>query len=182
MRAQSYLTLTLWTAACQTPLSMGFSRQEYWSELPYPSIGDLPNPGTEPVSPASLIYDAGGFFTTEPSGKPKRLTEKPSVWKGTGPWETASAAGGQPSEGWGAQAFPTPLALECCQGCKPSLITPTHTSNLLIILGKKLNQRGAIYIASQSFSQSYRQTVCAVPIRREADQRRSPAAHAAGAF
>ena len=43
---------TLWIAACQTPLSMGFSRQEYWSGLPFPAPGDLPNPGIEPVSPA----------------------------------------------------------------------------------------------------------------------------------
>ena len=41
-----------WTAACQAPLSMGFSRQEYWSRLPFPSPGDLPDPGIEPTSPA----------------------------------------------------------------------------------------------------------------------------------
>ena len=44
--------MTPWTVACQAPLSMGFSRQEYWSELPFPSPGDLPNPEIEPVSPA----------------------------------------------------------------------------------------------------------------------------------
>ena len=43
---------TLWTAACQAPLSMGFPRQEYWSELPFPSPGDLPDPGIESGSPA----------------------------------------------------------------------------------------------------------------------------------
>ena len=47
--------------------SMEFSQQEYWSELPFPSPRYLPNPGIKPVSPAS----AGGFFTTEPPGKPK---------------------------------------------------------------------------------------------------------------
>ena len=41
-----------WTIACQAPRAMGFSRQEYWSGLPFPSPGDLPNPGTEPPSPA----------------------------------------------------------------------------------------------------------------------------------
>ena len=41
---------TLWTAACQAPLSIGFSRQEYWSELPFPSPGNLPNPGIQPMS------------------------------------------------------------------------------------------------------------------------------------
>ena len=55
------------TVACQAPLSMRFSKQEYWSGLPFPSPGDLPNPGTEPESPAL----AGGIFTTEPAGKPK---------------------------------------------------------------------------------------------------------------
>ena len=41
-----------WTVACQASLSMGFSRQEYWRGLPFPSPGDLPNPGIEPGSPA----------------------------------------------------------------------------------------------------------------------------------
>ena len=51
--AKSCPTLaTPWTVAHQAPLSMGFSRQEYWSGLPFPSPGDLPNPGIEPKSPA----------------------------------------------------------------------------------------------------------------------------------
>ena len=54
---------TLWTVACQAPLSMGFSRQEYWSGLPFPSPGDLPDPGIEPTSLASPAL-AGRFFTT----------------------------------------------------------------------------------------------------------------------
>ena len=41
-----------WTIACQAPLSMGFSRQEYWRGVPFPSPGDLPNPGIEHTSPA----------------------------------------------------------------------------------------------------------------------------------
>ena len=50
--AKSCPTLaTPWTVAHQAPLSMGFSRQEYWSGLPFPSPGDLPNPGIEPRSP-----------------------------------------------------------------------------------------------------------------------------------
>ena len=64
--AKSCLTLvTPWTIACQAPLSMGFSRQEYWSELSFPSPGDLPDPGINPTSPAL----AGEFFTTEQPGK-----------------------------------------------------------------------------------------------------------------
>ena len=54
-----------WTVVYQVSLSMGFSRQEYWSGLPFPSPGDLPDPGIEPKSPAL----AGGFFTIEPPGK-----------------------------------------------------------------------------------------------------------------
>ena len=51
--AKSCLSLaTLWTVAHQAPLSMGFSREEYWSGLPFPSLGDLPGPGMEPGSPA----------------------------------------------------------------------------------------------------------------------------------
>ena len=64
------LFVTLWTAACQTPLSMKFSKQEYWSGLPFPPPGDLPNPGIKPVSLASAAL-AGRFFTTKPPGKPK---------------------------------------------------------------------------------------------------------------
>ena len=53
----------LWTVAHQAPLSMAFSRQEYWSGLPCPPPGDLPNPGIEPAFPMSPAL-AGGFFTT----------------------------------------------------------------------------------------------------------------------
>ena len=52
------------------PPSMGFSRQEYWSGLPFSSLGDLPNPRTEPGSPVSPTL-AGEFFTAEPPGKPR---------------------------------------------------------------------------------------------------------------
>ena len=83
------LFATLWTVARQVSLSMGFSRQEYWSGLPFPSPGALPNPGIEPASFVSPVL-AGRFFTTsatwveprspalqadslpaEPQGKPK---------------------------------------------------------------------------------------------------------------
>ena len=55
--------LTPWTIAHQAPLSMGFSRQEYWSGLPFPPPGDLPNPGIKPTSLMSPLL-VGGFFTT----------------------------------------------------------------------------------------------------------------------
>ena len=62
------LFATLWTVTYQTPLSMGFSRQEYWNGLPCPSTGDLPNPGTEHSS-LSLQADS---LPSEPPGKPLR--------------------------------------------------------------------------------------------------------------
>ena len=58
--------VTPWTVACQAPLSVGCPRQEYWSRVPFPPPGDLPNTGTEPMLPAL----AGRFFTTEPPGNP----------------------------------------------------------------------------------------------------------------
>ena len=57
---------TPWTIAHQAPLSMDFSRQEYWSELPFPSTGDLPNPGIEPESFASQADS----LPSEPPEKP----------------------------------------------------------------------------------------------------------------
>ena len=60
--------VTPWTVAYHTSLSVGFSRQEYWSRLPFPSPEDLPDPGTEPTSPASPALQAYSF-TTEPPGK-----------------------------------------------------------------------------------------------------------------
>ena len=57
---------TPWTGACQAPLSMGFSRQEYWNEFPCPAPGDIPNPGIKTKSPA-LQADS---LPTKPTGKP----------------------------------------------------------------------------------------------------------------
>ena len=49
---------TVWTVTCQAPPSMGLSRQEYWSEFPYPPLGDLPDPGIQPASPVSPALQA----------------------------------------------------------------------------------------------------------------------------
>ena len=59
-----------WTVARQAPLSMGFPRQEYWSGLPFPSLGDLPEPGIEPVSPASLALPADSLLLSQ-QGSPR---------------------------------------------------------------------------------------------------------------
>ena len=69
--AQSCPTLCdPWTAAHQVPLSMGFSRQEYWNGLPFPPLGDLPNPGIKPISPVSPALQADSL-PTAPSGNPQ---------------------------------------------------------------------------------------------------------------
>ena len=95
--AKSCLTLAVrWTVALQAPLSVRFPRQEYWSELAFPSSGDLPDPGIEPPSPAL----AGRFFTAEPSKKREliRMTSVMAENPGTplvgGP---SSASGLRPS-------------------------------------------------------------------------------------
>ena len=61
------LFTTLWTVARQTPLSMGLSRQECWTGLPYPPPGDLPNPG---IKPTSLMHWQVGSLSLAPPGKP----------------------------------------------------------------------------------------------------------------
>ena len=72
-----WLFVTLWTAACQVPVSMEFSRQEYWNGLPHPLPGDLPDPQ---IKPESLMCPAmaGGFFTTSTTWK---LFEGSWKWK-----------------------------------------------------------------------------------------------------
>ena len=69
--------------ACQAPLSLEFSRQGYWSGLPFPSPGNLPKQKIEPESPTL----ASGFFTTEPPGKPLD-------WMGTSLYQSQSEGGG----------------------------------------------------------------------------------------
>ena len=69
------LFVTLWTVAHQFPLSVGFSRQEFWSGLPCLSPGDLPNPGTEPESPATPILQAESLLL--------RRWESPNDWDHT---------------------------------------------------------------------------------------------------
>ena len=68
----SYSFVTPWTMTHQASLSMGFPRQEYWSGLPFPSPGDLPDPGIKSMSPVL----EGGCFTTEPPvcGSPQYVT------------------------------------------------------------------------------------------------------------
>ena len=72
--------MTPWSGACQASPSMGFSRQEYYSGLPFPSPGNLPSPGTEPRSPA-LQADS---LLSEPSGKCRRTNDNPASFRESG--------------------------------------------------------------------------------------------------
>ena len=67
------LFVTPWTVTYQAPWSMGFSRQEYWSRLPFPSPGDLPDLGIEPMSPVSLALQAY-YLSTESLGLPLSIS------------------------------------------------------------------------------------------------------------
>ena len=74
---------TPWTIARQAPLSMEFSRQEYWSGLPFPSPGDLPDPGIEPRSPA--LQEAHSMFVGLGENSDKEGTDKvPLIWGALG--------------------------------------------------------------------------------------------------
>ena len=75
--------MTSWTVACQAPLYMKFSRQEYWNGLPFPSPGDLFNPGIEPTSPAL----AGRFFTSEPPGESLVSVNTKCIYLATTGWK-----------------------------------------------------------------------------------------------
>ena len=66
-----WLFVTLWTIAHQAPMSMGFSKQEYWTGLPCPPPGHLPDPGIEPTSFTPLAL-AGRFLSLVPPGKPNQ--------------------------------------------------------------------------------------------------------------
>ena len=74
-----WLFATLWTVAHHTLLSMQFSRQEYWRGLPFPSPGNLPDPGIKPEPLASPAW-ADRFFTSAPPGKPHRIFYHKKIW------------------------------------------------------------------------------------------------------
>ena len=68
MLSRVQLFANLWTVAHQAPLSIGFSRQEYWSRLPFPSPGDLSDPGIEPTSPAAPTSQVNSLPSEPPGG------------------------------------------------------------------------------------------------------------------
>ena len=74
------LFVTPWTLALQAPLPMEFSRQEYWSGLSFPNLGDLPDPGIKPTSLVSPAL-AGRFFTIVPLGSPRIIPTSDNTTK-----------------------------------------------------------------------------------------------------
>ena len=96
----SHVCVTPWTIALQAPLSMEFSMQEYWNGLPFPTPGDLPDPGIEPACLASPAL-AGGFFTTAPlekTGFPRWLHGKESTCQ-AGDMGSIPGSGRSPGKG-----------------------------------------------------------------------------------
>ena len=112
--AQVSDSATPWTVACQAPESMEFSRQEYWSGLPFPTPGDLHDQGIKPKSRASPSL-AGRFFTTAPPGKPvNRLLSHFSRVRLCATPETAAhqappSLGLSRQEHWSGLPFPSPM-------------------------------------------------------------------------
>ena len=98
------LFATPWTVARQAPPSMGFSRQEYWSGLPFPSPGDLPDPGIKPRSPA-LQVDA---LTSEPPG----TWSNRQIWSWSREWRWAKTDRVLLREHTGHSKYPTPTTQE----------------------------------------------------------------------
>ena len=84
--------MTLWTVAGQAPLSMGFSREGYWSGLPCLSLGNPPNPGINPASLVSLAL-AGGFFTISATWEAQNFLNFPNLQKACKPlWQGVQIA------------------------------------------------------------------------------------------
>ena len=141
-----WLFVTPWTVACQTSLWLGFSRQEYWSGLPFPSPGDLPDPGTEPRSPA-LQTDSLPF---EPQGGILRGQRPLLITFGAAPARFRSWLSSRPSLGsWASYSNFIPLKIratswgyvrmKCSKTCEP--VCAWHIINAqmwAIILKKKL--------------------------------------------
>ena len=109
-----------WTVALQAPLSMGFSRQEYWSGLPFSPPGDRPNPGIKPESLASPAF-AGGLFTTSATGEAKNVFAAGQIWLPGGSavefarqcrrWKRLSFDPWVGKIPWGRKWQPTPVLL-----------------------------------------------------------------------
>ena len=137
------LCATPWTATCQAPLSMGFSRQEYWSGLPFPPPGNLPDPGikTSPQSPALK----GGFFTTSTTWKVKGAQLCPTLCDPMDyTWNSLGQNTGMGSLSLLQGIFPT-------QGSNPGLL---HCRRILYQLSHKGSPRIVQWVAFPFSSRS----------------------------
>ena len=105
--------MTPWTVAHQAPLSMGFSRQEHWSGLPFPSPGDLPNPGIKPGSP-TLWADS---LPSEPLGKP--LLEHEDWSQITRVWVQGQQCQEPPQPAWQQLVSETQVSPGVCEPGPP---------------------------------------------------------------
>ena len=138
---------TPWTVACQAPLPMGFFRQEYWSGLPFPSPGDLPNPGIEPTSLTSPAQ-AGRFFSTSATclailniplaarrkgaGLSPPITHCPGVGDthGRAPSRSASRSASESGQhvlapsSFPPQGYARAGTCQCSHSCHSSLVSP----------------------------------------------------------
>ena len=103
------LFATPWTVACQAPLSIGFSKQEYWSALPCPPPGYLPDPGIKPISPVSPALQADSLLTEPPGKLPGWLTTSQRVLRL--PHRRESPCKWQAPPRWWTQAFWAPCTL-----------------------------------------------------------------------
>ena len=118
------LFATPWTVARQAPLSAGFPRQEYWSELPFPPPGDLPNPGIKPESP--VVPVAGGFFTTDHLRSPTCQHRHPPIMPSTSgslsslPFHPRFQGQRDPAGSWRKTSSLVPVSL-------PAGLLPTHS-------------------------------------------------------
>ena len=112
---------TPWTVARQAPLSMGFSRQEYWIGLLFPPPGDLADPGIEPASPALVVK----FFITDPPGKPAKTSSRQIEQQIQGtipvePFQDAVPAQGPHRPHWDPhRCLWIPLQSPAHQSCRP---------------------------------------------------------------
>ena len=126
------LFATPWSAAHQAPLSMGFSRQEYWSGSPFPTPGDLPDPGIKPFSLTAPAL-AGRFFTTSATWGFVVVQSLSLVWLFMTPWTAAHQAplskGFPRQEYWSGLPFPS-QGIFLTQESNPGLL---HCRQILVL-------------------------------------------------
>ena len=126
------LFMTLWTVAHQAPLTMGFSRQEYWSGLPYPPPGDLPNPGMEPASHVSCIGRLGHSQQDRAELKPTMLRACLAPGLHTGPCVQVGVWKVCPFKPQGSEVAPPSCQTKYQAGKDSSFFSSTPEADALV--------------------------------------------------